>query len=110
MPAASKFLRHTLPPAGALRSKLISYTSKFRSSLHLRQKRTSHENSSYKGRTDGIGGPYRNLKDREQAVGDNEVYDFELYSAQAVKTSVTVAPFESSSDDRIHMRVDLEQV
>ncbi len=89
---------------------LVSYTSKFRSTLHLPQKRTSHEESSYKGRMHGIAGPYRNLKDREQAVGDNEGYGFELHSAQTVKTSVSVAPFENLSDDRIHMRVDLEQV
>lgn len=110
MPATSAFLRHVLPPAGALQSKLASYSSRLRSSLHPRQKQTSREHDRCKDRTDGRDGPYRNLKDRALAVGHNEWYDLEPYSAQAVKTSVVAEPFGSVSDDRIHLRIDLEQV
>ena len=40
---------------------------------------------------------------------DNGVYDLALYPTQNVKTRVVAEPFGAFSDDRIHLRVDLEQ-
>ena len=109
MPATSVFLRHVLPSANSLRSKFTSYCSKLRTSLPLRQSHASHKTNSLESKTAGIDGPYRNLRDRELAVNDNGVYDLAQYPAQIVKTNVVAEPFGSFSDDKIHLKIDLEQ-
>lgn len=110
MPATSVFLRHILPSMKSFRSEVISYSNKLHISLPLRLNHTSHVSNSHKSRTAGIDGPYRNLGGRELAVNDNEAYDLALHPAQAVKTKVVAeSPFGEFSDDRIHLKVDLEQ-
>lgn len=95
MPATSVFLRHILPPASTLQSKLSSYFKKYPSSLP-------------QSRTAGIDGPYRNLKEGEPAVSGKEEYDLGLYPTQ-IETGVTVEPLGDFEDDGIRLRVDLEQ-
>ena len=42
-------------------------------------------------------------------VRGKEEYELGLCSANGVKTHVVAGPFEGFHDDRIHLKVDLEQ-
>lgn len=111
MPTLSVFLRHTLPPISTIRSKFFSNSNKLRGTLPSpRQNNLCHGGThSYRGKGDGIDGPYQNLKDRALSIGDREAFDLGLYPTHGVKTNVSVEPYADFSDDRIHLRVDLEQ-
>ena len=56
-----------------------------------------------------MNGHYQNSKDRARAIRGKEEYGLGLYSTNSVKTSVAAGPFEGLPDDRIHLKVDLEQ-
>lgn len=103
------FLRHILPPANSTQSKLSSYFKKYRSSLS--QGHASRGSTGYQSGTEGIDGPYRNLRDGGPAVSGKEDFDLGLYCTQTVNTNVTAEPFEYLDDDDggIRLRVDLEQ-
>ena len=100
-----------LPHASKLLSKPTSYFSKLRNNVSSGQSHGPQEDNSKKKATDRTDGPYRNLGDWGPTMRgkDKELYDLELGSLQAVKTKVVAAPFEDYDDDRIHLRVDLEQ-
>ena len=54
-------------------------------------------------------GPYQNLSTRMVAISGKEAYDMGLYPAGVVQTNVSAEPFRATSDDKIHLRVDIEQ-
>lgn len=56
-----------------------------------------------------MNGHYQNLRDGALAIRGKEEYELGLYSANSVKTNVVAGPFEGLQDDRIHLKVDLEQ-
>ena len=110
MPATSMFLRHVLPHASRLLSKVTSYSRKLRKTFPSGHSHGSNGDDSDLKKTDHIDEPYRNAGNRELANSGKESYDLELFSTQAVKTNVVAGPFKDYDDDRIHLRVDLEQV
>lgn len=59
--------------------------------------------------SDRLDGPYRSLGDREFVPTSKNIYSLGMFPAQRVKTDVTTGTSEGYEDDRIHLRVDLEQ-
>ena len=109
VPATSVLLRHILPPAKTLQEKLISYFKKTGTTLNLKQNHTPHGSNNHKKRTDGMNGHYQNIRDGATGTKRKEEYGLGLYSTDTVKTNVVAGSFESFNDDRIHLKVDLEQ-
>ena len=93
-----------------LLSKPISYLSKRRSPALSSPSHSPLVDSSENKRSDPIHGPYRSLKDWELATSSKESNDLELVSSQAVEENVEAAPVQAYDPDKIHVRVDLEQV
>ena len=71
----------------------------------------SNGDDSNKKKPNRLDGPYRNLRDRDSdlAISGQESEDLELFPTQAIKTHVVAGPLNDYDDDRIHLRVDLEQ-
>ena len=109
IPATSVFMRHILPSVTSLPLKITYYSSKLHGSTPVRQAQAPNGSNIHKSGTSRNNGPYRNLRDRQLVVNDDGAYDLALYAAPNVKTTVVAEPFEALSDDRIHLRVDLEQ-
>jgi len=109
MPATSVFLRHALPHATKLLSRFTSYSSRLRNTLPSSQSKGSHRDDGHRKTTNRVDGPYTNQGNRELVPSGKESYNLELHSAQSVKTSVTTGSLGGHDDDRIHLRVDLEQ-
>ena len=109
MPAASVFVRHVGPSTATIQSKLETYSSKVRRRFYLPQSRRSIGTRSQQIKSDGRDGPYQNLSNRVVAMSGKEAYDLGLYPAGVVRTNVSAEPFRALSDDKIHLRVDLEQ-
>ena len=109
VPATSVFLRHVLPPTKDVQKRITSYFRNFGTTLPRNQNHTSHGSNSYKKRTEGTNGHYQNLRDGALAIRGKEEHELGLYSANSVKTNVVAGPCEDLHDDRIHLKVDLEQ-
>ena len=56
-----------------------------------------------------MNGRYQNLRDGATGIRGREEYELGLYSTDTVKTNVVAGPFGSFHDDRILLKVDLEQ-
>ena len=108
MPATSVLIRHIAPDVDTIRSKMSFYSSKVRHNLPLHQSQHSQRSKLQERKADSMNRQYLNLTDRRFAAGDKEAYDLGLYPNQGVKTSVSAEPFGNFSDDRIHLRVDIE--
>ena len=106
MPALSRMLRHSLPQYETLRSNLFSRASRLRGKLS--GKSSPRESSNRAVMVDAGNGTYEALEDPffPQASLRQE---FELKQLESVKTKVATGDSHDLSDDRIHLRVDLEQ-
>lgn len=107
MPATSVFLRHAIPQATKLLSRFTFYSSKLRNTLPSSQSKDG--DYSHRKTTNRTDGQYTNLGDRKMLPSGKESYKLESYSARSVKTNVTTGSLGDHDDDRIHLRVDLEQ-
>lgn len=107
MPAVSVFLRHAIPHATKVLSRFSSYSSRLCNTLPSSQSKDG--DYSHRKTTNRVDGPYTNLGDRTKFSSSKESYDLELHSARSVKTKVTTGSLGDHDDDRIHLRVDLEQ-
>jgi hypothetical protein len=110
MPATSVFLGHVVPHATKLLSRFTSYSRRLRNTLPSSQSKGSRRDDSHRKTTNRVDGPYTNLGDREMVPSGKDSYNLKLYSAQSVKTNVTTGSLGGYDDDRIHLRVGIEQV
>lgn len=107
IPAVSVFLRHAISHATKLLSRFTSYSSKLLNTLP-----SSHSKDgdySHRKTTNCVDGSYTNLGDQKRFPSSKESYNLELYSARSVKTNATTGSLGDHDDDRIHLRVDLQQ-
>ncbi|KAL8942173.1 MAG: hypothetical protein Q9216_001820 [Gyalolechia sp. 2 TL-2023] len=109
VPTTSVFLRHTLPPKGALRSKSKSMIEKLRHHLHFTQV-SSSKTEIEQCRPHNVTGLYRNLSDRGLTANAEEAREFSLYTGTHTKTTVTAHPSNDYINEGIHVRTELEQV
>ncbi|KAL8700751.1 MAG: hypothetical protein Q9201_005279 [Fulgogasparrea decipioides] len=92
VPTTSVFLRHILPPTGALWSKSRSVYKELLSRLQIAQRQASHKTDSNKGKVNKADGPYQHLKDRGFAVNEAEAYNLGSYGEQRTNTRSTAQP------------------
>lgn len=106
MPALSRMLRRSLPPYETLRSNLCSKASRLRGKLS--GKSSPGERSNHAVKVDAGNGTYEALEDPFFPQSSLR-QECELKKLESVKTKIATGDSHDLSDDRTHLRVDLEQ-
>ena len=108
MPATAAILKATLPPYKSIRSSFFSKRRRLRQHTQPSWRNSTNESSNVDYTMQGRDGPYRILEDSPSANGTKR-QSLELRQIGLVKTEARSADVHDMSNDKIHLRIDIEQ-